>query len=316
MNKTKQIARAVVLTFLFGIPLWLLGSVFGLMFGQKRPSEQKPTIKYAIFDLGNVLIKRNKVAEMRKIGLLRIIQYLATLHNPMRISRKMQETANLVCPIEDEHLKARTPDGTMPLPQIFRDWLSGKYSSEKTLERAIQFIDENPEQFRDKAERKFVEKALKLAFVPENLSKTLSPVKEGIKFVQECKDLGLEVLILSNLDAETYELMKIRYPALFELFEEENIFISAKLGVIKPDPQIYDVLLQNRGLDPQACVFFDDQKENIEAAQDCEINAILCPQKKKLFGSEPNIEHLRQELAQLIMENSQPAKNEEQTARA
>lgn len=312
----RVITHTVLLTFLFGVPLWLLGTVFGVMLGKNHIAKRKPAIRYVIFDLGNVLIKTNQAAMLCKIGLIRTLVYIATLHNPKKLSAKLMETMNLACSIENEALNARTPDGTKPLPQLFRNWLSGKTSSSETLKKTTSFVDAHPELFADRAEQNLIKIGAKLAFTPKILAKASRPVKEAIKFIQECREQGLEVLILSNFDTQTYEQMKTRYPELFDLFDEENIFISGQLGLIKPDPRIYETVLAARNLDPRACVFFDDQQENVESAQACGINAILCPQKKKLLCSEPNINQLRLQLATLIAEHSEQPVDQQQTIQA
>jgi epoxide hydrolase-like predicted phosphatase len=47
----------------------------------------------------------------------------------------------------------------------------------------------------------------------------------------------------------------------------EKLFISAELGIAKPDPRIYQLALEEYGLAPQAAVFVDDLPENVRAAE-------------------------------------------------
>jgi epoxide hydrolase-like predicted phosphatase len=47
----------------------------------------------------------------------------------------------------------------------------------------------------------------------------------------------------------------------------DNIFISAEMGVTKPDPKIYKMVLEALGLQAEEAVFVDDFIENIEAAR-------------------------------------------------
>jgi putative hydrolase of the HAD superfamily len=42
---------------------------------------------------------------------------------------------------------------------------------------------------------------------------------------------------------------------------------SAEIGVMKPDPRIYQVALDRLGLSPPEAVFVDDFIENVEAAR-------------------------------------------------
>ena len=49
-----------------------------------------------------------------------------------------------------------------------------------------------------------------------------------------------------------------------ELFE--TVVDSAFVGVRKPDPEIYALVLERLGLPAEACVFVDDLPRNVEAA--------------------------------------------------
>jgi len=311
MHRIKRLARAMTFSFLFGIPIWLIGTMFGAMFGQNRSVNRKPKIRYVIFDLGDVLLAQDKKLQLKNIGIINILKLgagntlklLLPFAKPFDIKKTMLEIAEKIKHTEDKTLNALTPDGKQPLAQIFRDWLDGTLSGQKCFQLVEIFIEDHPELFANKTEKNIILRAFQIAFCPETLAKMLKPTKDGIKFVQECKDLGLEVLILSNMDSETGVKLQENHPELFGLFEKKNIFISGDMGMIKPDNKIFETVLYERNLDAQACVFFDDQKENILAAQKCGINAIQCPKKKKLFGSKPNIDYLRQQLAILVAQS-------------
>ncbi|MBT3313007.1 MAG: HAD family phosphatase [Anaerolineae bacterium] len=53
--------------------------------------------------------------------------------------------------------------------------------------------------------------------------------------------------------------------AIDDAFDE--IFISAEMGIAKPDARIYEMVLEELGVAPGECVFVDDFIENIEAAR-------------------------------------------------
>ena len=54
----------------------------------------------------------------------------------------------------------------------------------------------------------------------------------------------------------------------------DHIFISAELDLAKPDPAIYQHVIDKLGQDPSEMIFIDDFIENIEAAREAGINAI------------------------------------------
>ena len=80
---------------------------------------------------------------------------------------------------------------------------------------------------------------------------------------------GVRVHALSN-----YPPQQIRF--LYERFEFMSLFqtviISGLLGVMKPDPEIYERMLASIGA--TTCVFIDDREENIAAAAAAGIEAI------------------------------------------
>ena len=47
----------------------------------------------------------------------------------------------------------------------------------------------------------------------------------------------------------------------------DEIFISAEMGVAKPDLKIYEMVIEKLGIAPEECVFVDDFIQNIEAAR-------------------------------------------------
>ncbi|MEA4890301.1 MAG: HAD family phosphatase [Clostridiaceae bacterium] len=67
----------------------------------------------------------------------------------------------------------------------------------------------------------------------------------------------------------------------------ERVFISCEMGVMKPDPLIYSLVLQEIKVMPQNIIFFDDRKENINAASNMGFTAI------QTFGGDPLINVLR-----------------------
>ena len=55
-------------------------------------------------------------------------------------------------------------------------------------------------------------------------------------------------------------------PKLDFLAEFDRHYVSGRMGVIKPDPRIYEMVEQDCGIAPEALLFTDDKAENIAAA--------------------------------------------------
>ena len=52
-------------------------------------------------------------------------------------------------------------------------------------------------------------------------------------------------------------------------------FISGDLGVRKPDPKIYHIVLDTLRIKPSECVFIDDSPERVDVARELGISSIL-----------------------------------------
>jgi epoxide hydrolase-like predicted phosphatase len=88
--------------------------------------------------------------------------------------------------------------------------------------------------------------------------------------VQELKAEGYKTALLTNIYAE-------RRTWLRSLFAEGVIDVycdSSEVGMRKPEPQIYQRLLELLDLPAEAVVFLDDFEENVAAAREAGIAAI------------------------------------------
>lgn len=74
---------------------------------------------------------------------------------------------------------------------------------------------------------------------------------------------GIPVFSLTNFGIETYDIAAEVYPFM-RRFDRD--FISGHMGVIKPDPNIFQMLEDGAGLSGDALLFTDDRPDNISAA--------------------------------------------------
>ena len=54
----------------------------------------------------------------------------------------------------------------------------------------------------------------------------------------------------------------------------DHIIESAKIGLRKPDPRIYQMMIEALGVDPKACVYLDDLGVNLKPARDMGMTTI------------------------------------------
>ncbi len=107
----------------------------------------------------------------------------------------------------------------------------------------------------------------------ENFPRSLTgPIPGMAEIVAELKDAGVRLLGLSNWSAETIHHAPVVAPAISEL---EDIVVSGREKLIKPDPAIFALLLDRFGLDPGRTVFVDDLPVNVEAARELGLIGIV-----------------------------------------
>lgn len=91
-----------------------------------------------------------------------------------------------------------------------------------------------------------------------------SPRIDGsIALLRALRAKGVPVFALTNFGSYSYEEARVRLEFLNE-FDRE--YVSGRMGVIKPDPQIYAMVEADCGIAPDRLLFTDDKLENIEAA--------------------------------------------------
>ena len=88
-------------------------------------------------------------------------------------------------------------------------------------------------------------------------------IDHSVRLMSALQARRVPVYSLTNFGIETYEIATTRYGFL-RAFDLD--FISGHMGVIKPDPRIYEMLEEGAGLTGGQLLFTDDRAENIAAA--------------------------------------------------
>jgi 2-haloacid dehalogenase len=89
------------------------------------------------------------------------------------------------------------------------------------------------------------------------------PISGTISILKQLKRDGYLLYGLSNWSAETFPLMRRKHD-FFDLLDD--MVISGEVGHVKPDPEIYHVLLDRIKRPAQECLFIDDHLPNIQQA--------------------------------------------------
>lgn len=94
---------------------------------------------------------------------------------------------------------------------------------------------------------------------------------DTIETIKKLKNLGYKVYLLSNLKEIDYEKFIKHFNA--SIFDE--MFLSFKLDMLKPNDDIYQYVINKLNANPENIYFFDDNKENVDGAIRNGINAYL-----------------------------------------
>jgi len=137
---------------------------------------------------------------------------------------------------------------------VFRssEWLNLDRGSWSRQEAADFFRERLPEY------GEIIEKAVL------NWTDMLKPIDENIELMQELKSQGYPVYVLSNFPEEGYRKAREEF-SFWRHFD--GIVISALEGYVKPEAEIYQVLLSRYNLKPEKTIFIDDSEKNIKGAK-------------------------------------------------
>jgi 2-haloacid dehalogenase len=89
------------------------------------------------------------------------------------------------------------------------------------------------------------------------------PIPGSVQILEELKQAGHELHALTNWSVETFPIARERYEFLDHF---ESILVSGEVGLIKPDPRIFELLLARIGHAPAVCIYIDDNAANAAAA--------------------------------------------------
>jgi HAD superfamily hydrolase (TIGR01509 family) len=89
--------------------------------------------------------------------------------------------------------------------------------------------------------------------------------------VEDLVAAGVHLYLLSNMPVSTFEFLVKRH-AFFRHFRE--LVISGAVLLIKPDPAIYQHLVEKTGIVPDESLFIDDLLKNVAAARESGLHAI------------------------------------------
>ena len=134
-----------------------------------------------------------------------------------------------------------------PMPEFWNNYDRGTES--------IDAVAEQLAQFRNSDFKTAKERMLEAITYQEEVVATAA-------LIADLKSAEYRLFVLSNMSKEYIAFL--RKMDVFKYFEGE--VVSCETALIKPEKEIYSLLLERYNLDPEQTMFIDDRRENVEAA--------------------------------------------------
>ncbi|KSP83192.2 hypothetical protein APB27_29875 [Pseudomonas aeruginosa] len=150
--------------------------------------------------------------------------------------------------VADPQARSRYLRGIFAHPR----WLAldaGEIDFERALEEYAGELDSPPQE------------VLRLL---DQANRSLQPLPSGIALLEELHRCGTDLLCLTNMGLRTFDYLRARH-GFWERFR--HIVVSARVRLIKPDPAIFRLLLEQAGVEAATTLFIDDHLPNVESAR-------------------------------------------------
>ena len=88
-------------------------------------------------------------------------------------------------------------------------------------------------------------------------------IAPSVAIFESLKQAGVPVHAISNYNREKFDIARALFPFL-NTFDE--LVLSGDVGLVKPDAEIFELLIRRRHLDVGRTVFIDDSVDNVATA--------------------------------------------------
>lgn len=230
-----------------------------------------------IFDLGGIVVKHAWWRYINRLGITNVISYMWQDGKlPWKLSGEMQKRIFEVLesiPLEHEEgfLRACTSHG-VEFPYILCAYQAGRIDPLTAREKGLHALKLFQEAGHvSAAEGELIARSIEAMFDPEFDASCNIPLPEGMKIIKKlARQLNADgskkyaLIALSNWEPIGFSKVRERIGG-FEYFDD--IVTSGEAGTVKPNAGAYDYVVKKHKLNPDNCIFVDDQKENVEAAR-------------------------------------------------
>lgn len=233
-----------------------------------------------IFDLTGVLLHPSKRFIFSEVGVWELFKYcILNFQLPYSVFYRLADFLEALVPASSEK-KYFYKDRV--LPEIMCQWQKGEINSHEILDIIKQKCESEEMKtfFSSTAEKTLILKMATIIFTPKLLAKkSMKRIESGIAILKTLADKRNKhgekrhtILVLSNMEEEIVKEVHALHPDIFGCFD--GMMISSAVHMMKPDEEIFQHFLKTFNLDPKDCIFFDDQIENVLAAEKLGIKSI------------------------------------------
>lgn len=147
---------------------------------------------------------------------------------------------------------------------LWNEYDQGLYSVEEMIEKGV---------------KQFPELELSIKKLMYHWTEFVIPLKDNVAFIKDLKRLGYNVYILSNIPED--DTKYLRSCGVFDNIDG-GVF-SYEYKKIKPDPEIFHILLKKYDLKTSECLFLDDRKDNVVVASNLGFETIEVKDSSKVI---------------------------------
>lgn len=123
-----------------------------------------------------------------------------------------------------------------------------------------------------------IEKEMRAFF--QNIHQMVREYDYAEKWVLDLKEAGYKVYILSNYGVTPFAYAREHFRFLKHV---DGMVISSDVHYVKPELEIYQLLLDKYHLIPEECVFTDDREDNAAAAAAFGIHSIVFKNREQVL---------------------------------
>ena len=147
---------------------------------------------------------------------------------------------------------------------LWNEYDQGLYSVEEMIEKGV---------------KQFPELELSIKKLMYHWTEFVIPLKDNVAYIKDLKRFGYKVYILSNIPED--DTKYLRSLGVFDNIDG-GIF-SYEYKKIKPDPEIFHILLEKYNLKASECLFLDDRKDNVVVASNLGFKTIEVKDSSKVI---------------------------------